>query len=165
VSGHLTHRPLYLQGKSPRYPLEPVWRRCRKKSGIEPRSSSPQPSHVLTELYRLSKVLKSVLKCRTVRFSLRAVGCWAGCFVVAFASTVTGLGPRACRASHTSQNKVLVGTSEGKRALGRPRRGWEHNIKIDLREIGIDETNWIRLAQDGVQWRAFVSTVMNFRVP
>jgi transcription termination factor 2 len=60
---------------------------------------------------------------------------------------------------------VLVGRSEGKKPLGRPRRRWEDNIKMDLRVIGIDGANWIRLAQDRVQWRAFVNTVMNLRVP
>jgi hypothetical protein len=60
---------------------------------------------------------------------------------------------------------VLVGKPEGKRPLERHRRRWEDNIKMDLREIGIDATNWIRLAQDGVQWRAFVNTVINLRVP
>jgi hypothetical protein len=60
---------------------------------------------------------------------------------------------------------VLVGWPEGKRPLGRPRLRWEDNIKMDLAEIGIDGANWIRLAQDSVQWRAFVSTVMNLRVP
>jgi hypothetical protein len=47
--------------------------------------------------------------------------------------------------------RVLVGRSEGKRPLGRPRRRWEDNIKMDLREIRIDGENWIRLAQDRVQ--------------
>jgi hypothetical protein len=47
--------------------------------------------------------------------------------------------------------RVLVGRPEGKRPLGRPRRRWEDNIKMDLREIGIDEVNWIQLAQDRVQ--------------
>jgi hypothetical protein len=61
--------------------------------------------------------------------------------------------------------RFLVGRPEGKRPLGRPRHGWEDNIKMDLREIGIDEANWIQLAQDRVQWRAFVNTVMNLRVP
>jgi hypothetical protein len=61
--------------------------------------------------------------------------------------------------------RVLVGRPEGKRPLGRPRRMWEDNIKMDLREIGIDVANWIQLAQDRVQWRASVSTVMNLRVP
>jgi hypothetical protein len=61
--------------------------------------------------------------------------------------------------------RVLVGRTEGKRPLGRPRHRWEDNIKIDLGEIGIDGANWIRLAQDRVQWRAFVNTVMNLRVP
>jgi hypothetical protein len=61
--------------------------------------------------------------------------------------------------------RVLVGRTEGKSPLGRPRRRWEDNIKMDLWEIGIDGANWIRLAQDRVQWRAFVKTVMNLRVP
>jgi hypothetical protein len=59
----------------------------------------------------------------------------------------------------------LVGKPEGKRPLGRPRRRWENNIKMDLREIGIDGANWIQLVQDRVQWRAFVNTVMNLRNP
>jgi hypothetical protein len=60
---------------------------------------------------------------------------------------------------------VLSGMSEVKRPLGRPGRRWEDNIKMDLTEIGIDGANWILLAQDRVRWRAFVSTVMNLRVP
>jgi hypothetical protein len=61
--------------------------------------------------------------------------------------------------------RVLVGRPEGKRPLGRPRLRWEGNIIMDLKEIVIDGANWIRLAQDRVQWRAFVNTVMNLRVP
>jgi hypothetical protein len=61
--------------------------------------------------------------------------------------------------------RVLVGRPEGKRPLGRPRRRWVDNIKMYLREIGIDGTNWIQLAQDRVQWQACVDTVMNLRVP
>jgi hypothetical protein len=49
--------------------------------------------------------------------------------------------------------RVLVGRPEGKRPPGRPRRRWEDNIKLDFREIGIDEANWIQLAQNRVQWR------------
>jgi hypothetical protein len=60
--------------------------------------------------------------------------------------------------------RVFVGKPEGKRPLRRPRRRWEDNIKLDLREIGIDRANWIRLAQDSVQCRAFVNTVMDLRV-
>jgi hypothetical protein len=59
----------------------------------------------------------------------------------------------------------LVGKPENKRPLGRPRHRWEDNIKLDPREIGIYEANWIQLAQDRVKWRAFVNTVMNLRVP
>jgi hypothetical protein len=61
--------------------------------------------------------------------------------------------------------KVLVGRPEGKKPLGRPRSRWEDNIKLDLREIWLDEATWIQLAEDRVQRRAFVNTVMNLRVP
>jgi hypothetical protein len=62
-------------------------------------------------------------------------------------------------------NRILVGKPEGKTPLGRPRRRWEDNIKIDLREIGWDSMDWTDLAQDRDQWRAPVNTVMNLRVP
>jgi hypothetical protein len=58
----------------------------------------------------------------------------------------------------------LVGRPEGKRPLRRPRRRWNDNIKMDLGEIGIEEANWIQLAQGRVQRRAFVNMVMNLRV-
>jgi hypothetical protein len=61
--------------------------------------------------------------------------------------------------------RVLVGRPEGKRPPERPRRRWEDNSKMDLREIGIDGTNGIRLARERVQWRAFVKMVMNLGVP
>jgi hypothetical protein len=60
---------------------------------------------------------------------------------------------------------VLVGRPECKRPLGRHRCRWEDNIKLDLREIGVDGVNWIQLAQDRVQWWAFLNTVMNLWVP
>jgi hypothetical protein len=60
--------------------------------------------------------------------------------------------------------RVLVGRPEGKKLLGRPRGRLEDNIKMDLREIGIDGANWIQLAQDRVRWWAFVNKVMNLRV-
>jgi hypothetical protein len=61
--------------------------------------------------------------------------------------------------------RILVGKPEGKRPLGRPRRRWVDNIKMDLGEIGWDGTDWIELAQDRDQWRALVNTMMNLRVP
>jgi hypothetical protein len=65
----------------------------------------------------------------------------------------------------TGVYRVLVGRSKGERPLGRSRCRWEDNIRMDLREIGIDGVNWIQLAQDRVQWQGFVSTVMNLWVP
>jgi hypothetical protein len=61
--------------------------------------------------------------------------------------------------------RILVGKPEGKRPRGRPRRRWVDNIKMDVREIGWDDMDWIDLAQDRDQWRALVETVMNLRVP
>jgi hypothetical protein len=59
---------------------------------------------------------------------------------------------------------ILVVKAEGKRPLGRPRRRWVDNIKMDLREIGRDGVDWIDLVQDRDQWRALVNTAMNLRV-
>ena len=61
--------------------------------------------------------------------------------------------------------RVLVGRSEGKRPLGRPRRRWEENIKLDLQELGYGGMDWIELAQDRDGWRVLVNAVMNLRVP
>jgi hypothetical protein len=60
---------------------------------------------------------------------------------------------------------ILVGKPEGKRPLGRLRRRWGDNIRMDLREIGWGGMDWIDLAQDRDQWKALVNTVMNLRVP
>jgi hypothetical protein len=60
---------------------------------------------------------------------------------------------------------ILVGRPEGRRPLGRPRRRWEENIKMDLRGIGFGGVDWSHWAQDRDRWRALVNTVMNLRVP
>jgi hypothetical protein len=60
---------------------------------------------------------------------------------------------------------ILVGRPEERRPQGRPRRRWEDNIKMDLREIGFGDVDWIHWAQDRVRWWAFVNTVMNLQVP
>ena len=57
-----------------------------------------------------------------------------------------------------------MGKPEGKRSLGRPRRGWEDNIQTDLQEVGCAVMDWIELAQDREMWRALVIAVMNLRV-
>ena len=61
--------------------------------------------------------------------------------------------------------RVLVGEPEGKRPLGRPRRRWEDNIKMDLQEVGCEGMDWIELAEDRDRWRARVNAVMNLQVP
>jgi hypothetical protein len=83
-----------------------------------------------------------------------------------------GFGRKLRRAGHVAQMgqkrnacKILAGTPERKRPLGRPSRRWEDNIKIDLRDIGWGGMDWIDLTQYRYQWRVLVSTVMNLRVP
>jgi hypothetical protein len=61
--------------------------------------------------------------------------------------------------------RLLVGKAKGKRPLGRPRRRWINNIKVDLLEIGVSVVDWIGLAQDRYRWRALVNVVMNLWVP
>jgi hypothetical protein len=64
-----------------------------------------------------------------------------------------------------NSHRILVGKPEVKRLLGRPRRTWEDNTRMDLREIRWGDMDWIDLAQDRDQWRALVHPVMNLRVP
>jgi hypothetical protein len=61
--------------------------------------------------------------------------------------------------------RVLVGKSEGKRPLGRPRHRWEENIKMDLQEVECGDMDWVEQAQDRDKWRALVTAVTNLRVP
>ena len=61
--------------------------------------------------------------------------------------------------------KILTGKPTGKRPLGRPRRRWEDNIRMDLEEIGISAGNWVDLAKDRNYWRALVNAALNLRVP
>ena len=96
----------------------------------------------LNDLYSSPNILR-VIKSRRMR--------WAG--------HMARMGGR--RGVH----KVLVGKPEGKRPLGRPRRRWEDNIKMDLEEVGSGCGDWMGLAQDRDRWRALVGTVMDFRVP
>jgi hypothetical protein len=74
---------------------------------------------------------------------------------------------RACSTNGENRNayRILMGKPEGKRPLGRPRRRWVDNIRMDHREIKWDGVNWIDRAQDMDQWRALVNTVLNLRVP
>ena len=96
----------------------------------------------LNDLYSLPNIVR-VVKLRRIR--------WAG--------HVARMGED--RGAH----RVLVGKSEGKRPLGRPRCRWEDNIKMDLQEAGGGHGDWTELAQDRDGWRALVGKVRNFRVP
>jgi hypothetical protein len=69
---------------------------------------------------------------------------------------------RACR---TNACRILVGMPEGKTPLGKPRRRWVDNIKMDFMEIGWDGMDWRDLDQNRDQWRVLINTVMNLRVP
>ena len=60
--------------------------------------------------------------------------------------------------------KILIGKPTGKRTLGRPRRRWENNIRMDLEEIGINTGNWVDSAQDRYYWRALANAALNLRV-
>jgi len=96
----------------------------------------------LNDLYSLPNIVR-VVKSRRMR--------WAG--HVARMGEVRGV------------HRVLVGKSEGKRPLGRPRRRWEDNIKMDLQEVGRGRGDWMELAQDRDRWRALVGMVRDFRIP
>jgi hypothetical protein len=61
--------------------------------------------------------------------------------------------------------RLLMGKPKGKRPLGRPRRRWVDNIRMDVGEVGWDDVDWIGLAQNGNRWRALVNSVLNLRVP
>ena len=99
-------------------------------------------NEVLSDLYSLPNIVR-VVKSRRMR--------WAG--------HVARMGDG--RGVH----RVLIGKPEGKRPLGRPRRRWECNIKMDLREVGGGGGDWMELAQDRDRWWVLVSTVRNLRVP
>ena len=96
----------------------------------------------LSDLYPLPNILR-VVKSRRMR--------WAG--------HVARMG------EGTGVHRVLVGKPEGKRPLGRPRRRWEDNIKMDLLEVGRGCGGWIEVAQDRDRWRALLSTLRNLRIP
>ena len=71
----------------------------------------------------------------------------------------------ACKGERRGIYRVLVGTPEGKRPLGRPRHRWEENIMMDLQELGCGAMDWIEVAQDRDNWRALVKVVMNLWFP
>ena len=71
----------------------------------------------------------------------------------------------ACMGDRRGVYKVSLGKPEGKKALGKPRRRWKNNIKMDLQEVGCEGMDWIELAQDRDSWRTLVNVVMNIRVP
>ena len=99
-------------------------------------------SEELNDLYSLPNIVR-VVKSRRMR--------WAG--------HVARMG------EDRGVHRLLVGKLERKSLLGRPRRRWEDNIRMDLQEVGGDRGDWMELAQDRDRWRALVGTVRDFRVP
>jgi hypothetical protein len=73
--------------------------------------------------------------------------------------------PWSTNGEKTNAYRLLVGKPEGKRPLGRPRRRWVDNIRMDLGEVECGDVDWIGLAQDRNRWRALVNSVLNLRVP
>ena len=100
-------------------------------------------------MYRASFIIFIITNIRKINFTTVYIG-WAG----HVASMGEGRGVR----------RVLVGKPEGKRPLGRPRRRWEDNVKMDLQEVGGSCGDWMELAQDRDKWRALVGAVRNLRV-
>jgi hypothetical protein len=74
-------------------------------------------------------------------------------------------GPCSTNGEKRNAYRLLVGKPEGNRPLGRPRRRWVDNIRMDPGEVGWGDVNWIGLAQDRNRWRALVNSVLNLRVP
>jgi hypothetical protein len=74
-------------------------------------------------------------------------------------------GPCSTNGEKRSAYRLLVGKLEGKRPLGRPRRRWVDNIRMDLEEVGWGDVDWIDLAQDRNRWRALMNSLLNLRVP
>jgi hypothetical protein len=80
-------------------------------------------------------------------------------------SSRMGWAGHVARMGEMKAHNILVGNPEGKRPLGRSKRIWENRIRMDIRKIGWEVVDWLHLAQDGEEWRSFVNTVMNLRVP
>jgi hypothetical protein len=96
----------------------------------------------LHDLYSSPRIIR-IIKARRMR--------WAG--------HVTRMGEKG------NAYRLLVGTPEGRRPLGRPRRRWLDNIRMDLVEVGWSDVDWISLAQDKDKWRALLNSVLNLRIP
>ena len=87
------------------------------------------------------------------------------CYVYVFSRRMRWAGHVARMGEEKGVYKVLLGKPEGRRPLGRPRRRWVDNNRMDLQEMGCGYMDWIGLAQDRDRWRTLVSAVMNLRVP
>jgi hypothetical protein len=74
-------------------------------------------------------------------------------------------GPCSTNGGEENAYRLLVGKPQGKKPVGRPRRRWLDNIRMDLGEVRWSDVDWIGLAQDRNRWRALVSSVLNLRVP
>jgi hypothetical protein len=89
---------------------------------------------------------------------------WTSIIIIIKARRMTWARHVARMGEKTNAYRLLVGKPEGRRPLGRPRRTWLGNIRMNLVEVGWDDVDWIGLAQDRDRWRALVNAVMNLRV-
>ena len=103
---------------------------------------------------------RNLLTLKTCPCALSMVFCFSSVmYIMRWAGHVARMG------EERGEYRVLVGKPEGKRPLGRLRRRWVDNIRMDLQEVGCGYVDWIGLARDRDSWRTLVSAVMNFRVP
>jgi hypothetical protein len=118
-----------------------VWRICGSKGDEVKGGWRKQHNVELHDLYSSSSIIR-MIESRRMR-----------------------LAEHVARMGEKNGYRILVGNSKGKRPLGRPKRKWMDNNKMDLTEIRWDSMDWIDLVQDRDQWRALVNTTMNIRVP
>ena len=85
--------------------------------------------------------------------------------LIYFSKYISDAGHVARMGEERGAYRVLMGKPDGKRPLGRPRRRWVDNIRMDLQEVRCGYVDWMGLAQDRDRWRTLVSAVMNLRVP
>jgi hypothetical protein len=123
-----------------------------------------QPLRIFLIFYATRNFITVFTKAKLHNEELHNLYCSQSIIIIIKSTRIRKAGHVARMGERRNAYRILVGNPEGKRPLGRPRRRWVNNIKMDLRQIGFDGMDWINVAQDRDQWRALVNTVMNFPV-